>query len=75
MCKESEGSGNADSGIQVDIYYLHAPDPATPIEDTLSAIQQLYTEGKFKRVCTPTITSRSRRHLADVSLIVWSVQL
>ncbi|KAG0646182.1 Oxidoreductase sirO [Hyphodiscus hymeniophilus] len=35
---------------KVDIYYLHAPDPETPIEETLSAISQLYSEGKFKRV-------------------------
>lgn len=35
---------------QVDIYYLHAPDPTTPIEETLSAISQLHKEGKFKRV-------------------------
>ncbi|KAE9375814.1 Aldo/keto reductase [Stipitochalara longipes BDJ] len=33
----------------VDIYYLHAPDPATPIEETLAAIQELYAAGKFKR--------------------------
>lgn len=35
----------------VDIYYLHAPDPSTPIEETLSGIQELYAAGKFKRVC------------------------
>ena len=35
---------------QVDLYYLHAPDNTTPIEETLSAIQELYAAGKFKRV-------------------------
>lgn len=35
---------------KVDIYYLHCPDPATPIEKTLSAIQELYAGGKFERV-------------------------
>ncbi|KAJ1534481.1 Aflatoxin B1 aldehyde reductase member 2 [Cladochytrium tenue] len=34
---------------QVDIYYLHSPDRKTPIEDTLSGIQELYTQGRFKR--------------------------
>lgn len=34
----------------VDIFYLHAPDHNTPIEETLGACQQLYTEGKFKRL-------------------------
>lgn len=35
---------------KVDIYYLHAPDPTTPIEETLSAIQELYAAEKFERV-------------------------
>ncbi|KAI9049803.1 hypothetical protein LZ554_005954 [Drepanopeziza brunnea f. sp. 'monogermtubi'] len=34
---------------QVDIFYLHSPDPNTPIEETLSAIQEIYAAGKFKR--------------------------
>jgi aryl-alcohol dehydrogenase-like predicted oxidoreductase len=29
----------------VDILYLHAPDHNTPIEETLEAVQQLYTGG------------------------------
>ncbi|KAJ1557507.1 hypothetical protein HK405_015856 [Cladochytrium tenue] len=34
---------------QVDIYYLHSPDRKTPVEETLSGIQELYTQGRFKR--------------------------
>ncbi|XP_031571590.1 aflatoxin B1 aldehyde reductase member 2-like [Actinia tenebrosa] len=33
----------------VDIFYLHAPDHKTPIEDTLKAVDQLHKEGKFKQ--------------------------
>lgn len=33
----------------VDVYFLHSPDPATPLEETLSAIDELYQQGKFKR--------------------------
>src|SRR3990167_4777789 len=33
----------------VDLFYLHAPDHITPIEETLSAVNELYTQGKFKR--------------------------
>lgn len=33
----------------VDTYFLHAPDPDTPIEETLEAINELYKQGKFKR--------------------------
>lgn len=35
---------------QVDLFYLHAPDHSTPIQETLACVQQLYTEGKFKRL-------------------------
>lgn len=34
---------------RVETYVLHSPDPATPVEETLSAIQELYMAGKFKR--------------------------
>ncbi|XP_065907692.1 aflatoxin B1 aldehyde reductase member 2-like [Dysidea avara] len=32
----------------IDLFYLHWPDHETPIEETLSAVQELYTKGKFK---------------------------
>lgn len=34
---------------QVDTYFLHSPDAETPLEETLSAINELYQAGKFKR--------------------------
>ncbi|CAK96246.1 hypothetical protein CBS63078_7059 [Aspergillus niger] len=34
----------------VDIWYLHAPDRTTPLEETLRAVDELYREGKFKRL-------------------------
>eukprot|EP00808_Paulinella_micropora_P030144 g37179.t1 len=34
----------------VNLFYLHAPDYNTPIEETLSEVHQLYKEGKFKRL-------------------------
>ncbi|KAI9489969.1 Aldo/keto reductase [Zychaea mexicana] len=34
---------------KVDIFYLHAPDHATPIQDTLAAVQELYEQGHFER--------------------------
>lgn len=33
----------------VDVYYLHAPDPETPVEETLSAIDTLLEQGKIRR--------------------------
>ncbi|KAL7843262.1 hypothetical protein AOLI_G00247740 [Acnodon oligacanthus] len=34
----------------VDIFYLHAPDHQTPIQDTLQACNELHKEGKFKEL-------------------------
>lgn len=33
-----------------DIFYLHAPDRATPYEKTLEAVDEMYRQGKFKRL-------------------------
>ncbi|XXT18020.1 aldo/keto reductase [Sorangium sp. So ce429] len=33
----------------VDVYYLHAPDPETPVDETLSAIDALLEQGKILR--------------------------
>jgi aryl-alcohol dehydrogenase-like predicted oxidoreductase len=32
----------------IDIYYLHRPDPATPIEETLGALDELVRRGKIR---------------------------
>jgi aryl-alcohol dehydrogenase-like predicted oxidoreductase len=34
----------------IDLYQLHQPDPATPIEETLAALSDLVTEGKVRYV-------------------------
>ncbi|KIW33837.1 uncharacterized protein PV07_00656 [Cladophialophora immunda] len=34
---------------QVDIFYIHLPDPQTPIADTLAGVQEVYQLGLFKR--------------------------
>jgi len=44
-CKDSFN----DLGVnQVETYFLHSPEPKTPISETLEGIQQLFKEGKFK---------------------------
>jgi aryl-alcohol dehydrogenase-like predicted oxidoreductase len=32
----------------LDLYYLHAPDPKTPIDETLAALKTLFDEGKIR---------------------------
>jgi aryl-alcohol dehydrogenase-like predicted oxidoreductase len=34
----------------IDLYQMHAPDPRTPIEETLGALHELVTEGKVRYV-------------------------
>jgi aflatoxin B1 aldehyde reductase len=34
---------------KVDIYYLHAPDYATPFEETIKAMDELHKEGKVEK--------------------------
>ncbi|KAK4495015.1 hypothetical protein PRZ48_013342 [Zasmidium cellare] len=36
-------------GTNVDVYYLHAPDAKTPLDETLSAVNEIYKSGFFKR--------------------------
>lgn len=35
---------------RIDLYYMHQPDPATPIEETLSAFEALQKAGKIGRI-------------------------
>lgn len=34
----------------LDMWYLHAPDRSTPYEVTFKTVNELYKEGKFKRL-------------------------
>jgi aryl-alcohol dehydrogenase-like predicted oxidoreductase len=34
----------------IDLYQLHAPDPQTPLEETLAALQELVAEGKVRYI-------------------------
>lgn len=47
--------------LQVDVFYLHAPDKTVPIEDTLEGVNEVYKLGIFKRfglsVCLPGYSS------------------
>jgi len=51
---------------QVDIYYLHGPDRATPLEEQCRAIAQLYTEGKFRRFGVSNISADEVQRIHDI---------
>ena len=46
--KECEASLKRLGTDRIDLYYLHAPDPNTPVEETAGAFKQLIDEGKIR---------------------------
>ncbi|KAI8632624.1 NADP-dependent oxidoreductase domain-containing protein [Xylariaceae sp. FL1651] len=48
-----------------DGYYLHAPDPQTPMQESYAAIQELYQAGVFKRFGLSNISSAEVRRFHD----------
>ncbi|KZO91824.1 Aldo/keto reductase [Calocera viscosa TUFC12733] len=45
-----EASLKALKANKIDTFYLHGPDRSVPYEETLKAVNELYKEGKFRRV-------------------------
>jgi len=41
----------------IDVYQLHSPDPATPLEETLRALDDLIRQGKIRYIGVSTITA------------------
>lgn len=50
---------------KVELFYLHTADPATPLEETLSAVQQLYNEGKFETFGISNLSAKQVQELYD----------
>jgi len=48
VIKDAENSKKK-LGCNVDVYYIHAPDYETPLEETLEGINEVYKTGFFKR--------------------------
>ena len=48
IVKEAENSKNM-LHTNVDIFYIHAPDEETPLEQTLEGVNEVYKTGFFKR--------------------------
>lgn len=54
----------------IDLYYLHRPDPLTPIEETLSALDDLVHQGKVRYVAASNFAGwqvADAAHLANAS--------
>lgn len=51
---------------KLDIYYLHGPDKATPLEDQCKAIGKLYSEGKFQRFGVSNLSDEAVQKVYDI---------
>ena len=51
----------------VDIYYLHKPDPATPLADTLGALKEAITSGKIRYYGVSNYSAEQLAELLDVA--------
>ena len=59
QCDESLRRLNTD---RIDLYYLHAPDPRTPLEESAAALKGLLDSGKIRSV---GVSNFSREQLAE----------
>ncbi|HYF64739.1 MAG TPA: aldo/keto reductase [Herpetosiphonaceae bacterium] len=50
----------------IDLYYLHRPDPAVPIEETIGAMAGLVAEGKIRYVGLSEVTAQTLRRAQRV---------
>jgi len=51
---------------RIDLYQLHRPDPATPIADTLGALQELVRQGKVREIGSSNFSVDQIREAAAV---------
>lgn len=64
--KDSLEKLGAGKGKEVDIFYMHCPDPHTPIEETLKAINEAYQAGGFKRFGLSNYPAAQVKEVLDV---------
>lgn len=51
---------------QIDLYYLHRVDPATPLEESVHAMAELVAEGKVKHIGLSAVTGDELRRANDI---------
>ena len=62
-----EGSLDRLGTDHIDLYYLHRPDPQTPIADTLGGLAELVREGKIREVGCSGFSEDQLREAATVA--------
>jgi aflatoxin B1 aldehyde reductase len=61
-----EGSQKNLNGKEIDIYYFHLPETATPMEEQAAAMDEAYRAGKFKRFGISNFTPQNVEELMEV---------
>ncbi|HTW73700.1 MAG TPA: aldo/keto reductase [Steroidobacteraceae bacterium] len=51
----------------IDLYYLHRPDPAVPVEETLRALEELIQQGKIRQAAASNMTPELLREAASMA--------
>jgi aryl-alcohol dehydrogenase-like predicted oxidoreductase len=57
---------------QIDVYYLHRPDPGVPYEESVGALKQLRDEGKIRHVAVSNVNLERlaiARGIVDVAVV------
>ncbi|MET0613911.1 MAG: aldo/keto reductase [Thermoleophilaceae bacterium] len=55
---------------RIDLYQLHAPDPAVPYEDSVGALKELQDEGKIRHVGVSNVSVDELRQAQDIVEVV-----
>lgn len=66
VLSNSEKSHKALQQEKVDIYYIHGPDEATPLEDQCRAFGKLYKEGRFERFGVSNLSPSKVQTIHDI---------
>lgn len=66
ILSNSEKSHKALQQDKVDIYYIHGPDEATPLEEQCRAFGKLYKEGRFERFGVSNLSPSKVQTVYDI---------
>ena len=55
---------------RIDLYQLHAPDPAVPYEDSVGALKELQDEGKIRHIGVSNVSVDELRQAQDIVEVV-----
>ena len=55
---------------RIDLYQLHAPDPAVPFEDSVGALKELQDEGKIRHIGVSNVSVEELDHARAIAEVV-----